>query len=121
MKSVCGAGRMLPQSGNGWAQSGANGPGNFSSDSPRPWPNSPPSACANSDCWIEPDVEALLDVADRLREEEGAEAEDQQAGDHIGEARGGDVEHRQEGAEEHQRAAEVADEDQQHHRRAPDH
>ena len=54
MKSVCGAGRMLPHSGNGCAQSGTNGPGSLSSDSPRPVPNSPPSAWANSDCWTCP-------------------------------------------------------------------
>ena len=54
MKSVCGAGRIEPHSGNGCEQSGANGPGSLSSDSPSPWPNRPPSAWANSDCWICP-------------------------------------------------------------------
>ena len=54
MKSVWGAGRMLPHSGNGCSQLGANGPGSFSSDSPSPCPKRPPSAWANSDCCTWP-------------------------------------------------------------------
>ena len=132
MKSVCGAGRIEPQSGNGCAQSGANGPGSFSSDSPSPLPKRPPSAWANSDCctWpapsglraerIEPDVDALVDVADVAAEDVGPDAEHEQPGEDVGEAARGDVEQRQEGAEEHQRAAEVAGGDEHQHRRAPD-
>ena len=124
---------MLPQSGNGCAQWGANGPGSLSSDSPRPWPNSPPSAWANSDCWIWPAPHRLAvpgvepDVAPGRRRarsacshQQGADEEEGEARDHVREARRGDVEQRQEGAEEHQRAPEVADVDEHQHRRTPD-
>ena len=70
---------------------------------------------------VQPDVDAVLDVADRRGEEPGAEREQRQPDDHEREPVGGHVEQRQEAAEEHQRRAEVADEDEHQHRRAPDH
>src|SRR5918999_1660717 len=69
---------------------------------------------------VEPDVEPLLDVADRPGEEPGAEREQREADEDERDPGCRDVDHRQERAEEHQRAAEVADEDEHHHRRAPD-
>ena len=69
---------------------------------------------------VEPDLEPVVDVGDAVAEQVGAGGEDQDADEDVGEAAGGDVEQRQERAEEHQRAAEVADEDDHQHRDAPD-
>ena len=126
-------GQDQPHSGTARC-SRANGPGSFSSDSPRPWPKRPPSAWANSDCctWPAPvgrpartgrarcrrDRRTWRRCSCRARRRRSTNIS--QADDHVGEPAGGDVEQRQEGAEEHQRAAEVADEDEHQHRRAPD-
>ena len=69
---------------------------------------------------VEPDVDALLHVAHRAGEEPCSGDEQREAGDHERRAAGRHVEHREERAEEHQRAAEVADEDEHEHRGAPD-
>ena len=80
---------------------GANGPGSFSSDSPRPWPKRPPSAWANSDCWICPAPSgALLWRTGRARCRSGrgrglidepisvgADEEERQPDEHVREAR----------------------------------
>ena len=70
---------------------------------------------------VEPDVHAVLHVADGVGEEPRADGEHRRADHHEREPVGGDVEQRQEAAEVHQRRAEVADEDEHQHRRAPDH
>ncbi len=61
-----------------------------------------------------------MDVGDGGGEEPGANQEHRHPDHDEGEATGGDVEQGEEGGEEHQRAAQVADEDEHEHRRAPD-
>ena len=70
---------------------------------------------------VQPDVDAVLDVADRGGEEPGADREQRHPDHHERQPVGRHVEQRQEAAEVHQRRAEVADEDEHEHRRAPDH
>ena len=137
MKSVCGSGRIEPQEGkispSHASALGANGPGSLRSDSPSPWPKRPPSAWVKSAdvIWpapvgrvvrerVDPDVDAVLDVADGAGEEPGSGEEQDEPDEDVGEAVRRDVDEREEGAEEHQRRAEVADEDEHHHRGAPD-
>ena len=69
---------------------------------------------------VEPDVHAVADVGDRMLHHPGSEEEQNQPGDDVGEAGGRHVEKGQEGAEEHQRAAEITDEHEHQHRCAPD-
>ena len=70
---------------------------------------------------VQPDVDAVLHVADRGGEEPRPDGEHAHPDHHEREPVGGHVEQRQEAAEVHQRRAEVADEDEHEHRRAPDH
>ncbi len=69
---------------------------------------------------IEPDLDPVVDVRDGRGEEPGADQEEPHPDHDEGEAAGRDVEQGQEGGEEHQRAAEVTDEDEHEHRGAPD-
>ncbi len=69
---------------------------------------------------MQPDLDPLVDVRDGGDDEVGADEEEEHPDDDEAEAPGRHVEQRQEGGEEHQRAAEVADEDEQEHRGAPD-
>ena len=69
---------------------------------------------------VEPDLDPVVHVRDGRGEEPGAEQEHRHPDHDEGEAAGGDVEQGQEGGEEHQRAAQVADEDEHEHRGAPD-
>jgi hypothetical protein len=67
---------------------------------------------------VQPEVEAVLDVADERVGRQRAGAEEQPADDEPAGTLGGDVEHHQEEAEEEERGAQVVLQHQDHHRDA---
>ena len=99
---------------------------------PRPVPVRPPEAIPHRPLasWlersrlsgregVEPEVDALLEVRERRQGEGDGDAEEQQADGDPGHPLGGDVEHRDEEAEEEQRRAEVLLEDEDEQREHP--
>ena len=70
---------------------------------------------------VQPRVDAVLHVPDGPREEPRPGREQAEPDDRVGRAVRRHVDEREEAAEEHERRAEVPDEDQEHHRGAPHH
>jgi hypothetical protein len=70
---------------------------------------------------VAPVLEARVDVRDVRTQIPGADGEGEQPDDHEREPPGGDVEHRQQRAVEHQRGADVRQQDEREHGHAPDH